>query len=134
MTKFKAFLGALLTVLMLVAGVGASAAPASAEVVQTQVQADIEPMINGSDVHLEAVPSSHIDTAWIKSTNINGLDKIIHFGEVARNTKSFRPPSTNWYMRVQGPAGTWRTMGYGEAYTPTKTGMYHVYLYLATYA
>lgn len=66
--------------------------------------------------------------AWIKTTNMVGDDKILHVSETARNVRYFEPPSSAYYMTIQGPAGTFNNIEHGERYTPTKDGTYTVWL------
>lgn len=78
--------------------------------------------VAGTEVYLvQATP----DYGWVKTTNINGWDKIIHEGETANNVAYACPPSDGWKMVVFGPNGTTRWMDPGECYTftnPTNPG------------
>lgn len=111
MNKLKTALAALLATLALAFGAVVTAAPAQA--------------VWGTTV---TVTSATNDSAWIRTTNMVGTDKIIHRGETARNVRYFEPPSDGWSMSVHGPNGTSRWLPPGQGYTPTNDGVYEIWI------
>lgn len=107
----KAAIGAALA-LGVLAGGTAVAAPAQADW--------------GTRVTLDRVPFG--SNAWVKARNMNGNDKILHFGETANNAAKVMPPGENWSMFVCGTYSC-RTLGYGEAFVFPHDGDFTVALY-----
>lgn len=115
MNKFRKFLLAIVASLAVVLGGVVTAAPAQA--------------VWGTSVYLEGIATG--SNTWVRTTNMVGTDKIIHWMETARNVRYFEPPSTGWGMIVTGPGGSTRNLEPGEGYTPTNDGTYRVTVYRA---
>lgn len=119
MKKFKTALMALVAALAVVFGGLVAAAPSQAALANW-----------GTTVTLEGVPISN-PNAWIRARNMEGVDKILHVQETARNVAKFCPPGVNYEMLVVGPAGTARQLSPGECYVPTNDGVYQAWLHLS---
>jgi hypothetical protein len=111
--KLKTALLALVATLAVVFGGMAAATPAQA--------------VTGSTVYLFGAAGN----GWVKTTNTNGVDKIIHQYETANNVQFFCPPSSGWEMVIYGPNGTKRNVAPGLCYFPTNPGTYQVGVYYA---